>query len=332
MFLLLFCHDALEHWKRMIDMICRSEQFLVSKPDFCMGFMRLIYEQLNFTPTDFFDNELSKNNFLRPALSNLFENLNQLPSSSSSSSAASATATATATTSSSCDHNTWTMLHEHQKRLLAFLQKKFGLFMEELDGSDDRTGGLMDVSNGYLLSEEDAPVVVSAEDMELFGEQIEVMMMDSRGNGRGDLLMGRVGEVPASTHASPPPAPVPIIPLTVAEIECGLYSWRYPHLYDAMVGGGLNEDMVMAATRLLDVGSNESETMGHETATEATVVTGEETVQMTSADNVVEHEGSTGVIAMSVVGESSPSVSLMLARKEARMFLEEEVSRRNQIV
>ena len=154
--------------------------------------------------------------------------------------------------------------------------------------------------------------------------------------------MGSVEDVsvPISVSAHvPAPVPaatsLPVVPLTPTEIECGLYSWRYPHLYDAMVGGGLNEDMVMAATRLLDVESSERETMMYETATATTAAaTGEEAIKMTSADNVVENED-TGVIAMSIVGESSslsPSVALLLARKEARMFLEEEVSRRNQVV
>ena len=104
LFLLLYSHVALLKWKQLIYYICQSESFLISNPSFSNIFLRILYEQLNFSPTDFFENELSKDNFLRPAMTSLFSSLNN-------------------------NYNNPTVM-EHRKRLYNYLQKKYGLFEE----------------------------------------------------------------------------------------------------------------------------------------------------------------------------------------------------------
>lgn len=239
LFLLIFCYDSLEQWKRLVDTICRSEAYLLAKPEFAMAFMRTLYEQLNFTPSDFFHDELSKESFLRPALSQLFESLDGAEALGVSSS-----------------------LVEHRKRLLTFLQKKFGMFEDAHVGRDGYKIRLMDVTNGYLCDDDDAPVVV-------------------------DLDPSAVQPAAAAANAEPP--------LTPSQIEVGMFSWRYPYLFDAMSSSPLNEDMVMAAARLL----------------------AEE-----------DDEAGTGVGVM-VGQQNEVELTVQKARKEARLFLEEEVTRRN---
>jgi A1 cistron-splicing factor AAR2 len=210
LFLLIFCHDALEHWKRLVDAVCRSEAFLAAKPDFAMAFVRVLYEQLNFAPTDFFDNELSKDNFLRPALAALLDNLP-------------AGAGDGGTLSSS--------LGEHRRRLLAFVQKKFNLFADAAEAGLGEGTGVIDLTRGYVAGGDEGPAVVDEREMAAFHARM--------GGGEGPA------DADSEVTALPP------APMTPSQIEAGLYSWRYPHLHAAMGASGLNEDMVMAATRLL---------------------------------------------------------------------------------
>ena len=90
---------------------------------------------------DFFETEISSDNFLKPALSNLFESLDSQPLSSS--------------------------LDAMRKRLFLFIQKKFNLYV---DGREEmaETGGVnLNMCEGtkFNLMEEDMPVVVLPEDM-----------------------------------------------------------------------------------------------------------------------------------------------------------------------
>ena len=221
LFLLIYCHDALEHWKRLVDTVCRSEAFLAAKPDFAMAFVRVLYEQLNFAPADFFDNELSKDNFLRPALAALLDNL---PAGVGAGAGADGGVGAAAAAVSS--------LGEHRRRLLAFVQKKFNLFADaDVAGEGLGSGpSLIDLTRGYGGGGEDGPAVVDEREMAAF---------HLRTQGGTD--------VGSDVRATGPPP----VPMTPSQIELEMYGWRYPHLHGAMGASGLAEDMVMAATRLL---------------------------------------------------------------------------------
>jgi A1 cistron-splicing factor AAR2 len=226
LFLLIFCHDALEHWKRLVDTICRSEVALIDKPEFAIAFMRILYEQLNFSPQDFFANELSKDNFLRPAISSLFEILNQPKGVINSS------------------------VREHKKRLLNFFRKKFNIFLDS-ENEDDSFKNTS-ISDNYNLVDEDKPVVVSIEDITALGidinldqEPINTMEIEETKDINIELKEIAI-DFNNDNHKVDLPA------LTPSEIELGMFSWRYPNLYDALVACGLNEDLEMAAVRILE--------------------------------------------------------------------------------
>lgn len=107
LFIFLYSYPALKQWKAIVYLISSSEQYLHEHQDFTSTFMKTLYSQLNFTPTEFFENELSTNNFLRPIFTSLLSSLSS---------------------SSSSDKMTPSMI-EHKKRFMRFLEKKFNLLI-----------------------------------------------------------------------------------------------------------------------------------------------------------------------------------------------------------
>ena len=216
LFLLIFCHDALEHWKKLIDTICRSERALLLKPEFTTAFMRILYEQLNFSPTDFFANELSKDNFLRPAISCLFENLKQTRGTLNNS------------------------VLEHRKRLLNFFQKKFNLFLD-LEG--DTKSLIKSLNMNYddcNLVDEDKPIIVGMDEMEAF--EVRIRTDGEEVATHQSEIIEEIGDDSGQVRSSDS--------MSASQIEVGMFSWRYPNLYDSMCSA-LNEDMEMTAIRIL---------------------------------------------------------------------------------
>ena len=71
--LFIFCEDldGLEHWKRLVHMICRSETFLLAHQEFLFNFIGVFKRQLQNIPADFFQDVISCQNFLRPSLAAL---------------------------------------------------------------------------------------------------------------------------------------------------------------------------------------------------------------------------------------------------------------------
>lgn len=74
-FLLGHVYSAFEHWKHIIDTVCRAHSALSHRPLFFKLFIRTLHFQLKETPTDFFMDIVSRNNFLVSALTALFEGL-----------------------------------------------------------------------------------------------------------------------------------------------------------------------------------------------------------------------------------------------------------------
>jgi hypothetical protein len=68
--LFIFCEDldGLEHWKRLVHLICRSEAFLLDNQEFLFNFIQVFKRQLQNIPADFFQDVISCQNFLRPSL------------------------------------------------------------------------------------------------------------------------------------------------------------------------------------------------------------------------------------------------------------------------
>ena len=318
LFLVLFSYPALEFYKKLFNIICNADSFLLANPTFTATFLRIVYEQLNFSPDDFFQTELSRDNFLRPALTALFYNLNSPKLS---------------------EH-----LAEHKRRLLTFIRKKFSI----LDTTEEyrQFGGV----SGYWapgeeelfnLVEEDRPVIVDvvlehhsgdsvfvqssmnsvppvapeedtqrllARDRELDRMIHEVNASLSLSHHTGDTHtrastametdsestyspvsvahLAVRGTVP--DHPIPAPVAVDSVPLSAVEMELSMFSWRYPHLFSCM-RPELHEDFAMAARRLLD-----------------------------------EHEDGVGAQSRGYCLEGEQRMALL----EATMFLSEEVPRR----
>ena len=273
LFLLIFCYDALEHWKKLVDTICRSERILISKPDLATAFMRILYAQLNFSPADFFANELSKDNFLRPAVSSLFENMKQPKGVLSQS------------------------VLEHKKRLLNFFQKKFNLFLDSEDVVSINSKKNKFNDDDYNLVDEDKPAIISIEEME--ASDSRMLRNNGDNNSNPDNNAMEIGDNNESSNISDTAhdsKPLEIIgTMSVSQIEIGMFSWRYPNLYDSMCAD-LNEDMEMTALRIL----SESESEGY------------------LPPNIDTKQGK---------GIRQPDTK-RLAALEAKMFLEDEVSKR----
>jgi A1 cistron-splicing factor AAR2 len=68
--LFIFCEDldGLEHWKRLVHLLCRSEAFLLANQEFLFNFIQVFKRQLQNIPADFFHDIISCQNFLRPSL------------------------------------------------------------------------------------------------------------------------------------------------------------------------------------------------------------------------------------------------------------------------
>ena len=89
-FVLLLClssMQALDHWKRLVKVVCDCESGLAdeSLTPFFMNFLDVLETQLMIAPSDFFIDPLSSNNFLLKCLSDLSRNLCDVETTSSSS-------------------------------------------------------------------------------------------------------------------------------------------------------------------------------------------------------------------------------------------------------
>jgi A1 cistron-splicing factor AAR2 len=231
LFMLLFSEPGLEHWKRLVHILCNCEDLLIKKPQVYAAFFRILYEQLNFSPEDFFHTELSYKNFLRPAMSSLFQILNspRVPE----------------------------VLLEHRKRLLNFMRKKFDLFDSNIPDessqyvsspfTDHRSAGHVFLSDEmYNLVAEDMPVILDSSEAVPSGGK-ENCENEHVSENRSDVSFGATAD--ASNHT---PAHSELI---LTNPELSKYSWRYPALYTAMLssgGGELLEDMTMTAVRLIE--------------------------------------------------------------------------------
>ena len=121
LFLRLSSLRSLEHWKRGVHLLCGCERALLDRPRLFCRFLALLRAQLALAPADFFEDELSADNFLRRAFAELLERTEGQPLAPS--------------------------LVSELRRLWRLLEAQFGLTLDSL-----RTG---------TMDEEDEPVVVS---------------------------------------------------------------------------------------------------------------------------------------------------------------------------
>jgi A1 cistron-splicing factor AAR2 len=234
LFMLLYSEPALKHWKKTVNLICSCEDLVFKKTQFFSAFLRVLYEQLHFSPDDFFETELSRENFLRPALTNLFQILDSPKISEG--------------------------LGEHRKRLFAFVKKKFGLFSEDDEHSEylRHAGNLghaiasIDEGNEYFnLMEEDRPVVLPEAEVAAAMDR-ETHLMDTDDSNHIHISESDFNK-PGFEHAEKPVWDSP--PLDFEAMQREKYSWRYPDLYGSLLrgpDGRYCEDMTMAAMRILE--------------------------------------------------------------------------------
>jgi hypothetical protein len=252
-----------------------------------------VYEQLNLSPGDFFENELSKDNFLRPAISSLFMALDR-PGLESS-------------------------LFEHKRRLLTFLQKKFNLF-DELEA--DEEGMVVD---RYNLVDEDRPVIVPEEDiLRAMGDGTDDTSTRVRTHEPTDEYSSLHETVHGNVCAGGE--------MSQAEIEKAMYCWRYPNLYDAMCSTGALEDLVMTAVRLLDEQDHEenrfaSRAQGNSSSIPLPGIQLSAVPQSNIAGCSRTHDGE-AIDSKLKPSSSLSKETLVKAREEARRFLEDEMSKR----
>lgn len=236
LFMLLYSEPALKHWKKTVNLICSCEELMFNKTQFFSAFLRVLYEQLHYSPDDFFETELSRDNFLRPALTNLFQILDNPKISEG--------------------------LAEHRKRLFAFVTKKFGLFGEDDDHAEalrraakvNNTAGI-DTGNEYFnLMEEDRPVVLSEAEVSAAVERGVVQDMETDDDDPNHIHISESDfNKPEPERSEKPVWDSP--PLDFEAMQREKYSWRYPDLYGSMLrgpDGRYCEDLTMAAMRVLE--------------------------------------------------------------------------------
>lgn len=61
-------YDAFEHWKRLLNILCRSEEAIGKYQDLYINLISVLYHQLNEIPADFFVDIVSQDNFLTSTL------------------------------------------------------------------------------------------------------------------------------------------------------------------------------------------------------------------------------------------------------------------------
>ncbi|XP_020785590.2 protein AAR2 homolog [Boleophthalmus pectinirostris] len=66
-------YEGFEHWKRLLALLCRSEDAMRKHKDLYLGLIAVLYHQLGEIPPDFFVDIVSQNNFLTSTLQDFFQ-------------------------------------------------------------------------------------------------------------------------------------------------------------------------------------------------------------------------------------------------------------------
>lgn len=67
-FLLGNVYEGFEHWKRLLTLLCRSEETMRKRKELYLGLIAVLYHQLGEIPPDFFVDIVSQDNFLTSTL------------------------------------------------------------------------------------------------------------------------------------------------------------------------------------------------------------------------------------------------------------------------
>lgn len=66
-------YEGFEHWKRLLALLCRSEDAMRKHKELFLGLIAVLYHQLGEIPPDFFVDIVSQNNFLTSTLQDFFQ-------------------------------------------------------------------------------------------------------------------------------------------------------------------------------------------------------------------------------------------------------------------
>ncbi|XP_028849502.1 protein AAR2 homolog isoform X2 [Denticeps clupeoides] len=66
-------YEAFEHWKKLLTLLCRSEDAMRQRHSLYLGLISVLYHQLGEIPPDFFVDIVSQNNFLTSTLQDFFQ-------------------------------------------------------------------------------------------------------------------------------------------------------------------------------------------------------------------------------------------------------------------
>ena len=65
------CLDSYDQWKHLIVLLAESEESFMTHRQLMLNFVVVLYEQIKQFPEDFFEDEISKGNFLSKCLNRL---------------------------------------------------------------------------------------------------------------------------------------------------------------------------------------------------------------------------------------------------------------------
>ena len=69
--------ESLEHWTRLVSLICRCETAILKRREFYSNFLRLLEEQLAHIPEDFLVDIVASENVVYQGLRELFRNMEE---------------------------------------------------------------------------------------------------------------------------------------------------------------------------------------------------------------------------------------------------------------
>jgi len=68
-------YSAFEQWKKLVNIFCSADKYLVKDSKFVLEFIEDLYFQMREVPADFFVDIVSQNNFLTQTLRVFFDNV-----------------------------------------------------------------------------------------------------------------------------------------------------------------------------------------------------------------------------------------------------------------
>lgn len=223
MFMMLYSYHSLNHWKLLIGYVCKAEHFLQTNQDFSASFIKVLFNQLKFIPDDFFENEISANSFILPALTSLFSCLNYV----------------------ACSED----LNEHKRRFERYISKKFNIRVVSTTITTPAVANLQSSADlpmensGEEATVDDSYCVMEGNERQLQDEETAHIVSS-------DLPQEGPGE-PLTTTPVRLSIPMDHV-LSPAEKEELKFSWRYPLICTEMKKSNGREDMIMTAMRLYE--------------------------------------------------------------------------------